>query len=87
MVHCHEVASVIELGETEVLVLLPRLDWQRHVLPMLDRVLRERGLGGLRRSGRGYHTYEVGDSTILVKSASQPGALVGYRGACVEVWR
>jgi hypothetical protein len=85
MAHCHEVASVIELGETEVILLLPRLDWQSHVLPMLDEVLQERGIGRLERSGRGYHEYNAGNATILVKSASQPSALLGRRGVCVEV--
>jgi late competence protein required for DNA uptake (superfamily II DNA/RNA helicase) len=81
--HCHEIASVIELGETDVALMLPRMDWIKHVLPVLDKVLQERGVGALHPIS--HSRFTAGHATITVISAKQPGALAGRRGVGVEV--
>jgi hypothetical protein len=83
--HCHEVASVIELGETEVVLILPCMQWTEHVLPILDRVLQERGVGSLQPTRRMRYEFFAGPATIVVRSALQPNALLGFRGVVVEV--
>jgi len=83
--HCHEVASLIELGETEVVVVLPRLDWVRHVRPMLLRVLEDRGLGVPKHPRASLYSFEIAGCLVRFMTSSQPGFMDGLRGAVVEV--
>lgn len=80
---CHEVASVIELGETEVAVILPFWHWRRHVVFLLTQVLLERGVGHLQQVTNS--ELYVGNTRITILSAASRDSLAGRRGVAVEV--
>lgn len=78
---CHEIASVLELGESRVLVILPEMRWMEHVAPMLVDVLTERGLSV---KWERCFVCRVSDAELRFVSLLSH-SLLGYSGAAVLV--
>lgn len=82
---CHAVASVIELGETEVMVAMPRYDWFNHVSPMLADILVERGLGvPVRRSQ--WEWQLPSGAVIRFAGSDAEQRLLGSHATMIGIW-
>jgi hypothetical protein len=71
--HCHTVASLVELGESRILLLLPQMVWEEHVIPMLSDVLFERCKLRLSRSRYSRYEFDANGVSIAIKSLAFRG--------------
>lgn len=87
---CHHVAAAIEVGEKDIVCIIPYNSWKHHIFPMLLEVLDEHEiiidyvnfeLGEIRASNSKIKFYSQGNSCI---DKHIPGVL-GHHGAVIEM--
>jgi hypothetical protein len=82
---CHMVAGAIELGETQVAIVMPHWDWMCHIGPMLFDVLTEHGIE-IRQRLQAVWVLEYDGRTVEIRfiDGQRRGGLRGSSDALVD---